>query len=59
MNTNNNGDNKPKQQTAENPSGDPGQNPFENGQSAKKDVEQATDKLGQEQTFKEAQTERD
>ena len=59
MNANDRPDNRPQQQTAENPSGDAVQNPFENGQSSKKDIEQANDKLEQEQTFKEAQSERD
>ena len=59
MNANDRPDNRPQQQTTENPSADAVQNPFENGLSSKKDVEQASDKLEQEQTFKEAQSERD
>lgn len=34
-------------------------NPFENQQSAEKDIKEATPDLEKEQTFKEAQTERD
>ena len=59
MNANDRPDNRPQQQTAENPSDASVQNPFENKQSAQKDIEQAKDKLEQEQQFKEAQTERD
>jgi len=59
MNTNNRQETKPQQQSAENPAGKPMENPFENKQSAKKDIEQAKDALDKEQQFKEAQTERD
>ena len=34
-------------------------NPFENNQSAEKDIEQSQEELDREQQFKEAQTERD
>jgi len=50
---------RPQQQTAENPSGEPLGNPFENNQSAEQDIQQAQDSLEKEQQFKEAQTERD
>lgn len=55
----NNEKGRPQQQTAENPSGKPLENPFENKQSGEKDIEQAKDELEKEQQFKEAQRERD
>jgi hypothetical protein len=59
MNTNKNREKGPQQQTAENPSGKPIENPFENHQSAEKDIEQAKEALEKEQQYKEVQTERD
>jgi hypothetical protein len=52
-------DAKPQRQTPENPSGEPVINPFDNKQSADKDIEQSQEALDREQQFKEAQTERD
>lgn len=51
--------NNPQQQTAENPSGAPVSNPFENNRSVDDEVQQAGEELDKEQQFKEAQTERD
>ena len=59
MNTGNNEHNKPQQQTADNPSGEPLGNPFENGKRADDEIQQAREELEKEQQFKEAQTERD
>lgn len=50
---------RPQQQTAENPSERSGGNPFENKQTVEQDLEQAGEALDNEQQFKEAQTERD
>lgn len=46
-------------QTASNPAGKPASNPFENDQTADRDVQGAAEELDKEQQFKEAQTERD
>jgi hypothetical protein len=59
MNTRNDDQNKPQQQTAENPSGEPLGNPFENGKPVDDEIKQASEELEKEQQFKEAQTERD
>ena len=60
MNTSNNKEESmPQRQTAENPSGAPVINPFENNQPVEKDIEDSKDALDREQQFKEAQTERD
>ena len=50
---------KPPPQTEANPEGKTVTNPFENNQSADRDIEQAKEELEKEQEFKEAQTERD
>ena len=50
---------KPQQHTADNPSGTPLGNPFENNQPVDQDIQQAGEELEKEQQFKEAQTERD
>jgi len=59
MENRNNTADKPQQQTADNPSGTPLGNPFENNQSVDQDIQQAGEDLEKEQQFKEAQTERD
>ncbi|HYO20881.1 MAG TPA: hypothetical protein VER36_00660 [Flavisolibacter sp.] len=59
MNPGNEEQNKPQQQTAENPSGEPLGNPFENGRPVDDEIQQASEELSKEQQFKEAQTERD
>ncbi len=46
-------------QTAENSSGEPAVNPFENKQPVKKDIAQSKEAVNKEQQFKKAQTERD
>ena len=59
MDNRNKQEQKPQQQTPENPSGSAIGNPFENNQSVNNDIEQAKEELEKEQEFKEAQTERD
>lgn len=56
---NNNSANQPQQQTAENPSGAPLGNPFENNTPVDQEIHQSQEELEKEQQFKEAQTERD
>jgi hypothetical protein len=54
--------NKPandREQAAQNPSAEQVSNPFENNRSVDNDIEQAQEELENEQTFKEASTERD
>jgi hypothetical protein len=51
--------NRQQQQTADNPSGEPLGNPFENGKTVDQEVKLAQEELEKEQQFKEAQTERD
>lgn len=59
MSNNHNEQNKPQPQTAENPTGDPIGNPFENNKTVEQDVQLAKEELEKEQQFKEAQLERD
>jgi hypothetical protein len=59
MNNDRNEQNKPQPQTAENPTGESVENPFENNKSVDQDVQLAQEELEKEQQFKEAQTERD
>ncbi|MDQ3277250.1 MAG: hypothetical protein M3Q06_02925 [Bacteroidota bacterium] len=48
-----------QEQTAQNTSSQKVKNPFENNQSAEKDIEQSQEELDKEQAYKEALTERD
>ena len=51
--------NKPQQQTPDNPAGEPVSNPFTNGRPVDDEIAEASEELEKEQQFKEAQTERD
>ena len=59
MDNKNQEQNRPQQQTADNPSGEPLGNPFENEKTVDQEVQLAQEELEKEQQFKEAQTERD
>jgi hypothetical protein len=59
MDTNNRPQNDQQQGAAQQGAQEKVKNPFENHQSADKDIEQAQEELEKEQQFKEALTERD
>lgn len=59
MKKRNNQADQSQQQTADDPARESNSNPFENGQTADQEIQQAEEELEKEQQFKEAQSERD
>lgn len=58
MDNKNKADNN-REQVAQNPSTQQTNNPFENNRTVENDIQQSQEELENEQTFKEASTERD
>ena len=59
MDNRNSQEKKPLQQAAENPTSNATDNPFDNNVPVDQEIQEAQEELDKEQTFKEAQSERD